>query len=478
MIINSIKKGKPIAKTQSSGFVELRQSAQNQNYPVIQKQAEPHEFFGQDKPINPNREFSNATFNQKFIQGRTNNDYLLAADDNDYREARTKDQLLSEQAQIDSELGKIQPMFTTKEFNNDVFQKMFQQVNGTPETNNKGLKDYEEPEALVSSLQPFTEIDEDHKVKSTAQLSSLGFSGFVDGFKGSVNPNQVDKSLLTKLAQQPSITDVNTIEDGYHTKMKQRLNDYQNINVNVHPKPENPNQLPDSLRAINSTIDKISEKELQDTLSRKLMDRNHLTQSLKFGPQLETLPPPPKPRIGQEMPDRRLPLPQQGHRALPVMDYPRNSNLGAERDFGNGGGGNANLMAPAGASVGVSTRSRNEPTGSFRQGGAPPQQQGQGQFRQGVENYFAKIPSATQNPQQIYGNQVQQLPSFAPPMMPIQMPNMGYQMQNFQMPNTDFAQMQKKLQDMEKLINKQNTVIKKLESKSTVKPKTKVQMKK
>jgi DnaJ-class molecular chaperone len=166
MIIDNIKKGVPIPQQNSTTFVEMREASQN--YQNVQKQPEPHEFFGRDQHIDPNREFDGNVFNQKFIQNRKeNDDYLLVPSDNDYRENRTKQQLLSEQADIDNELGMMKPMFSGRDFNNNAFQRMFEFVNGTPEANTKAMQVYDEPQALVSGLQPFTEIDETHKIKQT-----------------------------------------------------------------------------------------------------------------------------------------------------------------------------------------------------------------------------------------------------------------------------------------------------------------------
>src|SRR5436853_7775505 len=66
LIIDSLKKGVPLKKQTSTTFVEMRSASQN--FQEVQKQAEPHEFFGQNRPINPNREFDGNTFNQKFLQ--------------------------------------------------------------------------------------------------------------------------------------------------------------------------------------------------------------------------------------------------------------------------------------------------------------------------------------------------------------------------------------------------------------------------
>ena len=107
---------------------------------------------------------------------------------------------------------------------------------------------------------------------------------FEDGFNGQKHPGQFDSSLLQQFSQQPDITDVNTIEAGYHTTMKQRFNDYQNVQLNYHPKPADASQLPEALRGASPTADNVSQQNFNDAFSRKLQERNHLVTSLKSGP--------------------------------------------------------------------------------------------------------------------------------------------------------------------------------------------------
>ncbi len=453
MILDNIKKGVPIPQQNSATFVEMRDASQN--YQQVQKQPEPHEFLGKDYPIDPNREFDRGSFNQKFMQSRKESeDYLLSAADKDYRENRTKEQLLSEQAAIDGELGKIKPMFTGRDFNNNAFQRMFEFVNGTPEANSKAMQIYDEPQALVSGLQPFTEIDETHKIKQTDKLSSLGFSTFEEGFGGQKNPDHVDRDLLSKFAQQPNITDVNTIEEDYHSKMKKRLNDYQSVQMNFHPKPADTKQLPDQLRATNSATDKVSQQNFNDAFNLKMQERNNLISNLKYGsngsnqtdqrqlPQPKLKTPQTQPNREQQLADRNIPL---HHQALPIMEYPRNSNLPFDS----------------------SQPAQMVPTPVMHN---QPQQN---------NDYFIKIPSATQNPHQLYqggstqSNYYQPMPMQSMPMQPVQMmPNMNqgyngmhlpaFQKQPQQQQNGDFEQIQKQLQDLQKTVQQQNKIIRTL----------------
>ena len=452
MIIDNLKKGVPIPKQNSSTFVDLKEQAQN--YQPVQKQLEPHEFLGKNQPINPNREFDQNTFNQKFLQSRKDTeDYLLAGNGDDYREKRTKQQLLSEQAEIENELGKIQPMFDPKQFDNNAFQQMFQFLNGDPKT--KALQVYDEPEALVSGLQPYTEIDETHKVRQTDKLSSLGFSGYEEGFNGQKNPSQIDSDLLTKFAKQPDVTKVNEIDGDYHNTMKKRLNDYQSVQVNYHPAPVDPKQLPENLRGKNSTVDKVSQQNFNDAFSKKLQERNSLLSNLKYGqgndPTRQTQSSADKSK--DKLADRNLPI---KHHALPIMDYPRNSNLPNE---------SSTYSVPETQHMQLSPpRNSNYP--------AAPSMNNQNYVNPltnqpqlpSANDYFAKIPTATQNPQQIHQNY---------PQMPINM-NMGYnnlpsmpmpmpQLPTFQKPQTvDFDLIQKQLQTLQKTVKEQNKMIKTL----------------
>src|SRR5205809_535274 len=131
LIIDSLKKGVPLKKQTSTTYVEMRSASQNNQ--EDQTQAEAHEILAQNR--------------------------------------------------------QIKPMFAGKsEFNNNAFQQMFMHLNGTPETRTQAMQVYEEPQALVSGLQPFTEIDDNHKVKQTDNLSSLAFASYQDGFDGKNNP--------------------------------------------------------------------------------------------------------------------------------------------------------------------------------------------------------------------------------------------------------------------------------------------------
>lgn len=450
MILDNIKKGVPIPQQNSSTFIEMRDASQN--HQPVHKQNEPQEFLGTDHVVDPNREFDRNTFNQKFVKSRKETeDYLLSASDTDYRENRTKQQLLSEQAEIDGELGKIQPMFSGRDFNNNAFQRMFEYVNGTPETNTKSMQIYEEPEALVSGLQPFTEIDETHKIKQTDRLSSLGFSSFENGFVGQKNPNQIDHDLLNKFSKQPNITDVNTIETDYHSKMKKRLNDYQSVHTNFHPKPADPKQLPDQLRTTNSNTDKISQQNFSDVFNRKLQERNNLITDIKFGnnvPNQNDQRPTTSPKLNnqQNQPHREQQLVDRNivphHQSLPIMEYPRNSNTPFD---------------------GLQQQSETHKN----------------------DDYFVKIPSATQNPQQLYqGGQTHTPSNYYPQIgIPSQQAQMvtnltqGYN--NMHLPafnkqsqqSRNFEQIQKQLQDLQKTVQQQNKIIRTLALKTPVQKK-------
>jgi curved DNA-binding protein CbpA len=480
MIVDSFKKGIPIQKQVSNTFVEMKSAA---NSDFVQKQPEPHEFFGQTTPINPNKEFNRDAFNQKFLQNQNTEDYLLSSIDKDYRETRTKEQLLSEQANIENELGQIQPLFKDKDtFNNGAFQRMFEHLNGN--TLSKAVQNYEEPQALVSSLQPFTEIDESHKVKHTDNFSSLCFSNFDDGFNAGKNPDHVDQDLLNKFAQEPDITIVNTIEEDDRARMKNKMNEYNSININFHPKPADPNQLPKQLKATHSTIDKVSQEQLKNVFSQKLQERNDLLSNLKYGvsgrvglgqelgqglgqdqPTIDSnrqqsqLQPQPHPQPQpQPQPQKQSNRDNQvinrnlliKHQSMPIMDYPKNSNVPYDEE---------------------------------------PRQQSQTQTQPQIQNdsltiedYFVKIPNANQNPQQIYRGQnlgYNQSPQQF--MLPQVNQNTGkfsqltpqYQMPTFQNQPPQINEFQKQLEQLQKTVQEQNKMIKALSTKKKCSKKTK-----
>lgn len=413
MIVDNIKKGIQIPQNSSSTYTEMKEASQN--YQPTKYQS-PQEFFGQDQPIDPNREFDRTAFNQKFMQNAKNDDdYVLNKTTEDYREKRTKEQLLAEQHSVDNELSNIKPIFNSKDFNRNVFNRLFEQVNGAP-GEKKDLQIYEEPVALTSGMQPYTEIDNGQKVKQTDKLSSLGFSDITEGF-GQKVPNQFDHEMISKLATQPDITDVSTLEPSYHNKIKQRLNDYQNTQINFHPKPSDPSKLPDQIRSTNATTDKISQQGLNDAYNRKMQERNGLINEIKYRqpmPGSSTPSPQPHPR-----PQMQNPAQLQQHRTLPVMEYPRNSN---------------------------------EPT------------------TQPTTDYFVKIPSARQLDPYSQQNNFYQ-PMQSQPQIMGQMPTQFLNQQTRQLPEfhkqslADVEQIQQQLQDLKKTVLKQKKIIRTLATK-------------
>ena len=64
-------------------------------------------------------------------------------------------------------------------------------------------------------MQPYTEIDADQKIKQTDKLSSLSYGNLSEVY-GKNNPEQIDPSVLSKLAQQPDITKVECLKSEYH----------------------------------------------------------------------------------------------------------------------------------------------------------------------------------------------------------------------------------------------------------------------
>jgi curved DNA-binding protein CbpA len=433
IIVDNIKKGVPIPKTQVSTFNELKDGSTNFQ---VTKQLEPHEFFGHAKPINVNKEFNANAFNQKFISGKNNGeDYLLASSDNDYRENRTKEQLLSEQAAIDGEIGKIKPMFVGKDWSNNAFNRMFEHINGKPEDKITALQGYEEPIALTSGLQPFTEIDDNHKLKQTGNIVSLPFGSLDDSFAGYKNPNAIDNDLLTKFKQQPDITNVNTIEGDYGSKMKNKLNQYRNAQFNFHAPPANPNQLPEQLMSTKSGIDKISQKGLNDVYSQKLSERNQMTNQLRYGGNGNgngdtsngdrVTSNKAKPNV---INDRNLPINNQ-HHAMPVMDYPRNSNNSGNTSF------TPTVPIPQKMpQLSQVTNNSNQSNSS--------------------DDYFMKIPNTGTNTYNA---------NFNPYTQP--MPSQNY--------NNNFNQVemiQKQLMDLQKTVEQQNQLIKNLKKPKGNKP--------
>ena len=404
MIVDNLKNGVKIPKNASSTFTEMKEAAQNSQTQTFAQT--PEQILGQG--VDPNRHFNVNAFNEKFAQcvgNENNNNCLLPNPENDYRASRTKDQLLSEQKTVEDELAKIQPIFGNQSFDNRVFQRLFEQVNGTPEETTKALQPYDEPEALTSGLQPYTEIDEDQKTKETNKFSSLGFGDLSQCYGKNV-PLQMDHNVIQKLAQQPDITDVSHLEADYHDKIKRKLNEYHNLNVNVHPKPEDPSHLPDTMRQINPELDRMSQQNLNNAFNRKMQERNNLTRTAQLPPQL----PPQLPLMRQNPSYMRQHMVNQTG-GLPVMNYPQSSN---------------------------------NPQISFQ-----PQPQ---------PDYFVKIPMTQQQPAFVHMHTPTQMPFQMMYQVPSQMPPVA------QMPS-QMDQMRQELQILQKTLQHQNKEIRKLKQK-------------
>ena len=207
MIADSLKRGVPITKTRASDFLDLKSSFKKtvaeSTGPVAPK---------------PEGKMDLSSFNQKFVKSLEDDKYgyTLVKSTTDYREQRTKDQLLSEKASIDSEIGRIKPIFHDKHFDNNVFQRAFEHINADSAA--KAVQVYDEPQALVSGLQPFTEIDGEYKLvkDDTDSLNQI--------FGYNRNPDALDTGLIREFKSKPNITDVSKLEPGYHNKMKAKLN--------------------------------------------------------------------------------------------------------------------------------------------------------------------------------------------------------------------------------------------------------------
>lgn len=369
MIVDSIKKGVKLNITPPT-FTDMKDASQNY---------QPAQY--------PNQRFDSLSFNQKFIQHKKEeaNDILSE----DYREQRTEKQLMAEQDHIDKELSKIQPIFHKKNFNPNVFNRLFEQVNGKPEEK-KELQVYEEPQALTSGFQPYTEINND---KKTNENLSFGFSKINEGF-GEIIPNKFDHNVINNLSQQPDITIVNTIEDNYYTNIKNKMNDYRNTPLMIHPKPSNPSQFPPQIMCQNANIDKISKQGLDNSFNAKLQERNGLFQN----PSFDTTP-------------------QSGHQAqtISIMDYPKNSNIQQQQQQQQ-----YELLNPY---------TTGTPTYNSQPSNSP-------------NDYFMKIPSCYQ-----YQNNETKLPNFTAPQQPT---NVNHIQQQLRV-------LQNKVNNQKKLIHKLTT---------------------
>lgn len=425
MILNSNKTGKPI-RNAPSNFLNLRD----------QSRADPPTN-GQN---NPPPKFNLNMFNTDFISQKQESEdgynIKVGIDESNFKE-RNKAEYERERARVESEIDQVKPIFgNAKEFNNNAFQRMFEHINGDAESRNKALDVYEEPQAMVSGLQAFTEINEDHQVKDTSNLSSLKFSRLDQGFSGQKNPHKINKKLLNKFAKQQDITDVNQIEDGAFAKMKNKMNQYRNTQFNFHQKPTS-STIPSELQAVNPMGSSgNSKKVLDNDFQRKLQERNNLNMKIKtqFVPTAQNY------NVGaQQVRGGFNDQPQMstsgGHRALPIMDYPQNSGHGTFQDSGNDG--HAGHAGHAGQHVPPQIMDYPKNSGQGAQFG---NQTGLGINHVNQAHYNNQVNQQFLQQQVLQQQQQQQ---FIQQLMNIQAQ----------------SNVQKQLQDMKKTIQKQNRII-------------------
>lgn len=290
-ICDSVKKGVPIQKTTSPTYLELKNASMSD---TGVQQLSPENFFGRNEKIDPNRNFDGQLFNQLFTQKvNGSSDYVFNSSGDDYRQSRTKEQLLAEQKSIESDMASVQPIFNNKEFNPNVFNRLFEQVNGTPKDNITDMEQYHDPSAITSGLQPYTEIDANHQL---GECHNVGLYASVSDSMGRKNPEKVNSETIKMLSQKPDITDVSELEGDYHQMMQKRIQEYKSDQCMC---PHNPADI-NNIRA--TPVSRASMNEVEQQYNQMLNRRNDLTSQMK------------------PVQNRPAQVP------VPVMDHPQNSN--------------------------------------------------------------------------------------------------------------------------------------------------------
>jgi hypothetical protein len=310
MIKHSRKTGVSIASTQPArDFHELKSTA---GFGSDTPKISPQELMGISAG-SANRNFDSKTFNDKFKQFvNAQNDYVISGGDSatldaDRRETRTREQLLSEHSAIDSELGQIKPMFNGH-WDANAFNRMYEHHNENS-AESKALRTYVEPESLSSALQPYTEIGQDFRVNGQIQILSQNPFG-ITGSGGTLNPNQIDTTMLSHFANQPDITKIAPLDA---REAQKRVSEYQQISISI---PQGGAPPPAS---INGNSEHISKTQFNQDMNSLLAKRgqahtsnhNHNHNQPVSSPIFQT----------------HLGVGNGTHQPVPIMDYPQNSKF-------------------------------------------------------------------------------------------------------------------------------------------------------
>src|SRR3989338_1613534 len=134
---------------------------------------------------------------------------------------------------IDQERANIQRLFERGQFDANTFNRVFNHVKKSQETQ---IEEYREPEPtpLGASI-AFTDVNESMTPGSeTRNLTQLSYSNY--GTEGPHNPRSVDPRVLAKFRGKKDITRETPMDQG---QVKQRLSAYHNFDANT---PIPPNQ--------------------------------------------------------------------------------------------------------------------------------------------------------------------------------------------------------------------------------------------
>ena len=173
--------------------------------------------------------FSGDRFNQQFQEQRGSDDMVYPVSSNDYRE-RTKQDFEHENAMIDQDRANVQRLFERGQFDANTFNRVFNHVKKSQETQ---IEEYREPEPTPLGVSmAFTDVNESSGL-DTRNLTQLGYSDY--GADGLRNPRSVDPRVLAKFRGKKDITRESPMDQG---QVKQRLSAYQQFDPKIQIKPD------------------------------------------------------------------------------------------------------------------------------------------------------------------------------------------------------------------------------------------------
>ena len=242
--------GSVVESDGSATYLDLKKGFEN--FPKYQNSGETQTQIQSQASRNPQAQanergsnFNLKNFNDMFKNNRIDNGYVMGVSEKDYVDKSVSERL-SERSRVDN--ISIQPMFNgERDFDRNVFHRMFEIQNGSIQDRTKAMEQYVEPEQMTSGLQAYSEIKDD-SIEQSENISGLNFSNIDKSLLGAMNPQNFDREIIEKLRREKDITNAKQIEKNYKQNIDRKLSEYTQQNIAI----SKPTSRPDFTAPINS----------------------------------------------------------------------------------------------------------------------------------------------------------------------------------------------------------------------------------